>query len=469
MPFYRILIFASFSHYLFAHSSSHKFAPREALNQAHVEATNHRYNRRGSLVLGTGSNILRANLRAEQASSRVISPGDPNQAQGNSSRSRSSSSSNSSDQESESETSSSSDDDEEVTMTSTRSQAAADSGAPGDSGDPPARVNPPTAPEDPDKLIQVKESVHENYKKKARKLSEANREIKELEKVIADWEKHSRTKSKQIDAITNSLHGVNKLKDTLEAEVSKKDKVIESLKEELESVKQSLRKGGKVAACELNKALVDKVTEATKKVLFRTVKFVLDDEDLKELTKEIVQYLPNKELDIKWWRDDIRHYNLVTDTQPVAGVEKVNVTITSEAFGFLSYENYHDSWKKQMKYKEKYGPDALLPKSKKDIDEDGKDISYYKSKWSNSTTGQVKYGGWEDAAYQAFEVHKNWVKMWRENEEKNGKPLQKYALKLIQEKNKKKIAKAKESGRKRGQKKQPTPQPNKAKMARIDE
>ena len=169
-----------------------------------------------------------------------------------------------------------------------------------------------------------------------------------------------------------------------------------------------------------------------------------------------------------WWRDEIKWHKLLTDTQPVGGVPKVNVTITSEAFGFLLYENHSAVWKKQMEYKQKYGPDAPLPKAKDDTDLDGKTVDHYKNKWSNSTTGQVKYGGWDDAAYQKFEAHINWVKGWRETEEANGKPLQKYALKLIQEKNKKKLDKANATKNKR-KKKQPTPKPNKAKMPRLDE
>jgi len=169
-----------------------------------------------------------------------------------------------------------------------------------------------------------------------------------------------------------------------------------------------------------------------------------------------------------WWRDEIRFFKLLTDTQDVAGEQKVNCTITSEAFGFLSYENYYQCWQRQMKHKEQHGPDAPLPKSKTDEDEDGNKIEHYATKWSNSSTGQVKYGGWDEAACTAFDAHIAWVKNFREAEVTNGKPLQKYALKLIQEKNKKKFDKASGKNNKRKKKKSP-PSSKKPRMTRLDE
>ena len=41
-----------------------------------------------------------------------------------------------------------------------------------------------------------------------------------------------------------------------------------------------------------------------------------------------------------FWRDEIRYFKLLTDTQDVAGKQKVNCTVTSKAFGLLNYENY---------------------------------------------------------------------------------------------------------------------------------
>ena len=143
----------------------------------------------------------------------------------------------------------------------------------------------------------------------------------------------------------------------------------------------------------------------------------------------------------QFWREDVRYFKLITDTQLIAGKEKVNCTVTSEAFGLLNYENYQQVWDRQLKFKDKYGRDALLPKSKTDVDDDGKTTDYYKPKWSNSTSGQVKYAGWDPAAYTRMTELQVWVQKFRDEDAKVDKKNQKYALKVIQEKNKKKIDK----------------------------
>ena len=73
---------------------------------------------------------------------------------------------------------------------------------------------------------------------------------------------------------------------------------IQELLEKVEEMTKALRKGGKVADCELNEQLKERVTAAAKEYLFCTVKFVEDDDDLKSLTGQIIEYLPNKEKDI---------------------------------------------------------------------------------------------------------------------------------------------------------------------------
>jgi len=171
-----------------------------------------------------------------------------------------------------------------------------------------------------------------------------------------------------------------------------------------------------------------------------------------------------------FWHEEIQYFKLITDTQPIAGKEKVNCTVTSEAFGLLvNYENYHETWERQLKFKDKYGKSAELPKSKTDVNEDGKTIDYYKSKWSNSTSGQVKYAGWDPAAYTRMAELQKWVQTFRNDDEKVDKKIQKYALKVIQEKNKKKIDK-KQPKKKRSRKEPPKDSAKKLpKIVRLDE
>jgi len=152
---------------------------------------------------------------------------------------------------------------------------------------------------DSQELTQIKKGALKVLKEKAQKLTQANQLIKKLK---ADYEKLSKNSTKlqkQLDTIAKSLEAVNQLKDGMEQELDARDKTIAALTEQLEQLKESLRKGGKVAACELNQTLVDLVLEAAKKILFRTVKFVVDDEDLKKLTADVIKHLPNKAEDIK--------------------------------------------------------------------------------------------------------------------------------------------------------------------------
>jgi len=89
------------------------------------------------------------------------------------------------------------------------------------------------------------------------------------------------------------------LKQKLEEELKEKNLQIDDLFEKVEDMTKALRKSGKVAACELNEQLKERVISATKEYLFRTVKFVEDDDDLKALTEQLIDYLPNKEKDIQ--------------------------------------------------------------------------------------------------------------------------------------------------------------------------
>jgi hypothetical protein len=46
----------------------------------------------------------------------------------------------------------------------------------------------------------------------------------------------------------------------------------------------------------------------------------------------------------EFWREDIRFYRLLTDACEIAGKQKVLVTVASEAFGLLMWENCRNKW-----------------------------------------------------------------------------------------------------------------------------
>ena len=130
----------------------------------------------------------------------------------------------------------------------------------------------------------------------------------------------------------------------------------------------------------------------------------------------------------EWYGDKVRYYQLASSKVKVGGKGRVIVTVTSEAFGLLMWENCCDKWVKIWKKKKEEGKDAEIPRSK----DDG--ALEYAGKWSDANSGQAKYGGWSDAAYERFEELKDLVKTYRDNDTTNGSPIHKYALKLMREK-----------------------------------
>jgi hypothetical protein len=133
----------------------------------------------------------------------------------------------------------------------------------------------------------------------------------------------------------------------------------------------------------------------------------------------------------EFWREDIRHYKLLTDTVEIAGKQKVLVTVASEAFGLLMWENCHDKWVNYFELKDKDGDKAPVPTGKHP------EAHKHQAKWSDGNSGQVKYGGWKDEAYDFFEKLKGQLKEWRKVEEENGKPAQKFAFDLMRSTHKK--------------------------------
>jgi hypothetical protein len=168
----------------------------------------------------------------------------------------------------------------------------------------------------------------------------------------------------------------------------------------------------------------------------------------------------------EFWRDDIRHYKLLTDTLEIAGKQKVLVTVASEAFGLLMWENCHDKWINYFEYKHKNGEKAPVPNGKHP------DAHKHQAKWSDGNSGQVKYGGWKDDAYDFFEKLKQDIKEWRKIEEEHGKPAQKFAFDLMRATHKKKGATPADDKKKPSRKKKTSPlivEPKRRKLTVDDE
>ena len=133
---------------------------------------------------------------------------------------------------------------------------------------------------------------------------------------------------------------------------------------------------------------------------------------------------------VDWFGPMIRPYKLMTDMVEILGKQKVLVTVTSEAFGLLQYENSREVWINNFKYKLLHGEKKTPPQynAKK------AEMSIYKAKWSNANSGQCS--GWDRAAFGVFEERKNQIKAFRAEEAKNDYKKMKYGQGLIKIANK---------------------------------
>jgi len=140
-------------------------------------------------------------------------------------------------------------------------------------------------------MTTILTSSWEKLQDKAQLCVAKDRELLEEKTKLENTRKHN-------EQLREALGSITSLKNRLEDKIQDKDMEIEELLEKVEEMTKALRKGGKVADCELNEQLKERVTAAAKEYLFCTVKFVEDDDDLKMLTGQIIKYLPNKEKDI---------------------------------------------------------------------------------------------------------------------------------------------------------------------------
>lgn len=135
---------------------------------------------------------------------------------------------------------------------------------------------------------------------------------------------------------------------------------------------------------------------------------------------------------LEFWGPNIRPFHLMTDKQfidgDVSGKEKVLVTITSEAYAYQTYANCRDKWIADYAYLKEHGKKAKIPTYSK------KDPSTFKHKnrWSNSQTGSVVGGGWDQEGLKYLQKKVKDVTAFRAQEEKEGFKQYKLAKELLQ-------------------------------------
>lgn len=166
--------------------------------------------------------------------------------------------------------------------------------------------------------------------------------------------------------------------------------------------------------------------------------------------RELIFWYYDKYLDIvvgkDVWSKQVRVSKLPSDTMDVNGEQKIIVTVSQEAFGLVMLDNCKDKWKNIFDLKA-VDSDAEIPKKK-----GHPDLAKYQGKYSTGTDGATKYGGWSDKGYERLEEIKEELIKHREQEEKDGFPLQKYIRELMKAKygdpNKKRAAPTKKGGKK---------------------
>lgn len=134
-----------------------------------------------------------------------------------------------------------------------------------------------------------------------------------------------------------------------------------------------------------------------------------------------------------YWGEPTRYHKLPVDTCKIARKDeneeevledKVLVTVTSEAFGWLVYANCREKWLRYFEYKKQHGKNAEIPKT-------GDAAIPFKGKFTDSKLGQVKYGGWSDEGYSYFEQYKTELKTFRRMDKAADYATMKKVLNLV--------------------------------------
>ena len=106
------------------------------------------------------------------------------------------------------------------------------------------------------------------------------------------------------------------------------------------------------------------------------------------------------------------------------------VPVEAEAFGWLMLENCQEKWKLIVPMKAK-NPRWSIPQFSKD---DSSTHQYHNTKWTDPKTGKDQGGGWDTSAYPVFSSYIQTIQKIREDDKKNGFPVQKMCLAMIREK-----------------------------------
>lgn len=129
----------------------------------------------------------------------------------------------------------------------------------------------------------------------------------------------------------------------------------------------------------------------------------------------------------EYWGTDQRYFHLPTDKVEIKGKQRVLVSVPSEAFGWLVLENNREKWINMFQFKEQHGQAKPIPNK-------GEEAAPFKARWTDSKVGQVKFGGWDEEAFQAYEAWKKLIREFRKDQlEKKDNQCFRYVRDLIRE------------------------------------
>jgi hypothetical protein len=149
-----------------------------------------------------------------------------------------------------------------------------------------------------------------------------------------------------------------------------------------------------------------------------------------------------------YWRDSIRRHQCISQATHEG---KQCITNSTEGICALMYDNCHDKWDKMWKNKQE-DPSAKMPKKK-----DDPEVDEYAGKYSDSMSGQSKYGGWNPEGLAKFQEVVAQVKAARQTEK--SAQLEQICLDMVRHRYKIKADDNAAPAGKRGQKRKKTAPP----------
>jgi hypothetical protein len=133
----------------------------------------------------------------------------------------------------------------------------------------------------------------------------------------------------------------------------------------------------------------------------------------------------------QYWGNNVKKWFLPTDMMDLEGEQKVIVTITSEAFGFLLYENCRNKWIQIFKWKDQNPKSNKKSKPPPQYNKNKPETHLFKAKWSDNCTGQSM--GWHPDAFKSYNDYIKCVNRVRELDLEAGSQIMLRARAMIRE------------------------------------